>query len=158
MCNFAVIALHDEQSEPLTRRLCISMVETAAGGKLTRQQAAKTWDQTIYPLGKKMGLLTGYVKAQLGTSKRTAAGNIALQQKWHETVDALLSQVTNNARKVLRDEDLVQKLLPSLVVNLDEESLCAMGKNERVVGSKQRKKHDNQNGTSRFVAAVAVAS
>ena len=57
------------------------MVQTASGGKLSRAQAINTWDKTILPLGKRLGLLTGYVKPQEDTSKRTAAGNIALQKK-----------------------------------------------------------------------------
>ena len=76
-----VVRLHDLQSEGLTRSLIIEMVLTASGEKLTRQQASSLWDQTILPLGKKLGLLTGYVKAQTGTSKRTAAGAVELQKQ-----------------------------------------------------------------------------
>ena len=130
------------------------MVETASGGELSRKQAAKMWDQTILPFGKRRGLLTCYVKAQTGTSKRTAAGNEDLQHKWHVTIDKLFVKIRSAAKKVLCDDELVQTLLPMLIVNLDEECLNAMGKNTRVVGSKGKKKHDNQNGTSRFVTAL----
>ena len=125
------------------------MVQTASGGKLSRAQAINTWDKTILPLGKRLGLLTGYVKPQEDTSKRTAAGNIALQKKWYNTVSELLAKIRTRAMDVLKDERLVNLMMPYLLVNLDEECLHAMGKNSRVCGSKEKKKHDNQNASSR---------
>ena len=73
-----------DQSEGLGRNAIISIMVTASGDKLTRAQAARTWDKTIHPLGEKQtrfpgGLLTGYVKPQEGTRKRTAAGNARFQ-------------------------------------------------------------------------------
>lgn len=56
--------------------------------------------------------------------------------------------------EVLQDEDLVIAMMPYLIWNLDEECLHAMGKNEKVAGSKGKKKHDNQNASSRFVNDV----
>ena len=152
-CVRAVVKLHDEQSEGLPRRLIIEMVKTAGGGKLTHTQASNLWDQTILPLGKRKGLLTGYVKAQEGTSKRTAAGKIHLQRAWHELVDDLFDKVRQHAKKILVHDALVDKMMPYLICNMDEECLHALGKNEKVCGSKEKKKHDNQNGSSRFVAA-----
>ena len=151
-----VIHLHDLQSEGLTRRLCIDLVETAGAGRITRMQATYLWDQTILPFGRKLGLLTGYVKTQAGSSKRTAAGSVELQKKWHETVDQLFAEVKTTAKEVLGDDDLVEKMMPYLVCNLDEECLHALGKNARVIGAKSKKKHDNQNASSRFVAGFFV--
>ena len=146
---YAVIQLHDEKSEGLSRRLIIKMVITASGGTLTAKQAQMTWDQTIFPLGRKLGLPTGYVTTQEGTSKRTAAGSPKLQAKWYAVVTELFDKVRKRAFEVLQDPKLVDLLMPWLVVNLDEESLNAMGKNYKVVGSKNKKKHDNQNASSR---------
>ena len=155
-----VIKVHDDQSEGLGRSAIISIVVTASGGKLTREQAARTWDKTIHPLGKKLGLLTGYVKPQEGTSKRTAAGNAQLQADWHEVCTQLLLKVKTRAQEALQDEGLVHKMLPWLIANLDEECLHALGKNRRIVGSCAKKKHDNQNASSRshliFVNELAV--
>ena len=81
IASVTVIHLHDLQSEGLSRSLCIDLVETAGAGGITRTQATYMWDQTILPLGKKLGLLTGYVKTQAGSSKRTAAGSVELQKK-----------------------------------------------------------------------------
>lgn len=39
--------------------------------------------------------------------------------------------------------------MPHLMYNLDEEYLHAMGANIKIVGSKDRQKHENQNATSR---------
>ena len=89
---FPVIKSYDDECEGLSRRAIISMVRTASGGKLTRGQAARTWDRTIHPLGKALGLLTGYVKPQEGTSKRTAAGAIEHQKQWHVKVDSLFEK------------------------------------------------------------------
>ena len=101
------------------------------------------------PLGKKLGLLTGYVKPQEGTSKRTAAGSAELQRQWYDVITKLFAKVRVDALKVLQDEKLVELMMPILVNNLDEECLHAMGKNSAIVGSKDKKKHDNQNASSR---------
>ena len=144
-----MIKYHDDQSEGLSRRAIISMVVTASGGVLSRTQAARTWDQTIHNLGKKLGLLTGYVKPQQGTSKRTAAGSIKLQRDWHIVIDQLLEKIKQKAFEVLKDGRLVEAMLPYLIANLDEECLQAQAGNAKVVGSKAKKKHDNQNSSSR---------
>ena len=51
----------------------------------------------------------------------------------------------------LQDEDLVNKLLPHLFDNLDEECLQAQARNERVQGSQRLKKHNSQANSSRSV-------
>lgn len=125
------------------------MVQDAAGGKISMTTAANSWDRTIMPYGKELGLLTGYVKAQSGTSKRTQAGNADLQRKWYMTQDEVFDAVRARAMEVLQDADLVEKLMPYLINNLDEECLQASAKNELVVGSKRTNKHNNQNNSSR---------
>ena len=145
----AVVALHDEKSEGLSRRMIIQMIQKACSFKISQSQAAHTWDRTIHPYGKSIGLLTAYVKPQAGTSKRTAAGDPALQKKWYDTVTNGLAEVKRVALEVLKDTKLVRLMMPFLVANLDEESLQAMGKNYKVVGSQANKKHDNQNASSR---------
>ena len=148
---FAVIRLHDEKSEGLSRRHCIAMVKDAGGGELTSRQAENLWDNTVFRLGQQKGLLCGYVKPQDGTSKRTAAGKKALQQSWYDVVTKVFEEVRRVAMEVLQDEVLVEKLMPWLVANLDEECLQALGKNYKVAGSKGKKKHNNQNASSRCV-------
>ena len=148
MFAFVVIKIHDDRSEGLGRRAIVSLVISASGGKLSRAQAERTWDKTIHPFGKRCGLLTGYVKSQEGTSKRTAAGSAELQRDWHLVCDEMFRRVKERAAKVLQDPELVQNMLPSLNANLDEECVHAMGKNAPIVGSADKSKHDNQNSTS----------
>ena len=145
----AVVKLHDEKSEGLSRRLIVQMVVTAGGGKLTTAQAESLWDQTILPMGKRLGLLTGYVKTQEGSSKRTAAGDPKLQHRWYNTVTDVIAKVRQRAEEVLQDEKLVAAMMPELISNLDEECVQALGKNYTVCGSAGKKKHDNQHGSSR---------
>ena len=85
-CLFAVVKLHDEKSEGLSRSLIVAMVQKASGGTITKMQASHTWDRTIMPLGRELGLLTGYVCPQEGTSKRTAAGATAIQKRYYDNV------------------------------------------------------------------------
>ena len=127
------------------------MVQTASGNRLDYKQAKRTWDKTIFPLGQKLGLLTGYVLPQAGTSKRTAAGKVKLQFEWHCLVDQLLQKIKKRAKEVLKDDELVHKMMSTLIFNCDEESLNAMGKNARLAGSADKKKHDNQNASSRQI-------
>ena len=149
IAHFVVVALHDERSEGLSRGMVLQMIQKASGFTLTLSQAAHTWDRTIHPYGRKIGLLTGYVKPQEGTSKRTAAGDPALQKKWYDNVTDGLKEVERIALEVLKDPDLVTKMMPFLVANLDEESLQGQGKNYKVVGGKSVTKHDCENGSSR---------
>ena len=125
----AVVKLHDEKSEGLSRSMILEMVQKASGNKLTIAQCAHTWDRTILPYGQKLGLLTGYVKPQSGTSKRTAAGAPELQKRYYDAVTDSINEVRQVAKKVLKDDVLVEKMMPVLVFNLDEEALLAMGKN-----------------------------
>lgn len=150
VCFCAVIKYHDDQSEGLGRRSIISIVRTASGGKLTRLQSQRTWDKTIFPLGQRLGLLTGYVKPQSGTSKRTAAGAVNLQRDWHKVIDTLFEKIRARAMEVLQDARLVNLMMPTLISNLDEECVQAMGKNSAIAGSASKKKHDKQNASSRF--------
>ena len=147
--HFAVVQRHDENSEGLPRRLVVQMVQQAAGGNTTLKQATNSWDKTIHKFGRDNGLLTGYVDTQSDTSKRTQAGNFDLQRKWHLTVTEVIALVRARAKEVLQDDALVEKVMPWLIWNLDEECLHAIGKNEKVVGAKGKKKHNNQNSASR---------
>ena len=118
---------------------------------MSYKTAANVWDRTVLPFGKRNGLLTGYVKAQAGTSKRTQAGNSDLQRQWYDTVTKVMDTVRSRAMEVLKDAELVRQILPYLINNLDEECLHSIAKNEKVAGSKRTKKHNNQNNSSRSV-------
>ena len=154
VCLFTVVQRHDENSEGLPRRLCVKMVKRVAGN-ISLKTAGNTWDRTIKPYGIKQGLITNYVKAQAGTSKRTTAGNVELQTRWQGTVDDVFRRVYERAMEVLKDKELVLKLMVFLINNLDEECLHAIGQNERIVGSKRNKKHNNQNHSSRYAYSQA---
>ena len=146
--QIAVIKRHDDQAEGLTRAEIIDVVRAASGWTLTKTQATNTWDDTIHQFGKDAGLLTGYVKPQQGTSKRTAAGSIKLQKRWHMTIDALYKQLLDHNTKLV-GIDKAQKLMAHCCFNLDEECVMATGKNIKIVGSQDKKKHDNEKGSSR---------
>ena len=126
----------------------IDVVRSASGWRLSKNQATYTWDDTIHPYGKKLGLLTGYVKPQTGTSKRTAAGSPELQKKWHIMITTTYEDImAHNTALVGRDK--ARQLMAHLIFNMDEECLLATGKNIRIVGSADKKKHDNERGSSR---------
>ena len=110
--HFVVVQRHDENSEGLPRRLVCKMVQQAAGDRTTLTQATNSWDKTIHKFGRDEGLLTGYVAAQAGTSKRTQAGNEDLQRKWHLTVTEVIELVRARAKEILKDDALVEKVMP----------------------------------------------
>ena len=133
------------------------MVQEAADGEISYTQAANTWDKTIHQRGLDNGVLTGYLKTQEGTSKRTAAGNSALQLEWFNTVTDVTQRVRQRAMEVLDGNvALVDALMPYLLINTDEENLSGTGKNERTVGSKRQKKHNNQNKSSRCQQIITL--
>ena len=149
-CVSTVVKFHDDRSEGLTRQTVCALVRQASGNSLTREQSQRTWDKTIQPLGYKLGLLTkGYVRPQDGTSKRTAAGSEKLQRSWHLLSEEMITKVRDAAMEILQDEELVEKMMPFLIWNMDEENVNAMGKNVAVKGSATKRKHDNQNASSR---------
>ena len=78
---------------------------------------------------KKLDLLTDYVKPQTDSSKRTVAEAPELQKKYYDEQEAALKEVRKVVTEELKDPDLVHKMMPVLVNNLDEEALQAMGKN-----------------------------
>ena len=88
------------------------------------------------------------MKPQTGTSKRTAAGSVELQTKWHIAVTSAYDRVTKENMELVGVEN-AKALLKHCVFNLDEECLMATGKNIKIVGSKEKKKHDNEKGSSR---------
>ena len=143
-----MIKRHDDQSEGLTRAEIIDVVRAASGWTLTKAQATYTWDDTIHQFGKDAGLLCGYVKPQQGTSKRTAAGSIKSQKRWHILIDSLYKRVLEHNTRLV-GPDKAQKLMAHLIFNLDEECVMATGKNIKIVGSSDKKKHDNEKGSSR---------
>ena len=147
-----VIKFHDDQAEGLCRRDIVKMIQTASVKDITYDHAARCWDRTVHQYGREAGLLTGYVKPQAGSSKRTAAGSVDLQTDYYGLVTKTIRKIRQRAMEVLQDKTLVDLIIEWLVANLDEECLHALGKNTAVVGSKDKKKHDNQNASSRFVA------
>ena len=52
------------------------------------------------------------------------------------------------------DKALTHKMMTALVDNFDEEHLLAMAPNVKVAGSATKKKHDNENASSRFGMAT----
>ncbi len=146
--HITVIKRHDDQSEGLTRAEIIDVVRAASGWSLTKLQATYTWDDTIHQFGKDLGLLCGYVKPQQGTSKRTAAGSVKSQRRWHILIETLFKRVMDH-NTTLVGVDKARKLMAHLIFNLDEECVMVTGKNIRIVGSCDKKKHDNEKGSSR---------
>lgn len=95
------------------------------------------------------GYLTdGYVKPQSGTSKRTAAGAVDKQKRWHTLVSQGLQEVLEHNTQVVGAEK-AKAMQPYTVMNTDEANIMATGSNWKIVGSRDRKKHDNQNNSSR---------
>ena len=94
------------------------------------------------------GLLKGLVTPQNSTAKRTAAGAPELQRSWHDNVTEAYSNILQYNTKIVGGT-IAHKLMVHTIFNLDEECLQATGKTIKVVGSADRKKHENQNGTSR---------
>ena len=115
---------------------------------MTREQTTHTWDDTIHGFGKKHKLLCGYVKPQTDTSKRTAAGCPKLQNRWYITIDTLFHRIMEHNTKLV-GQHKAKKLMPHCVFNLDEECVMATGKNIKIAGSFDKKKHDNEKGSSR---------
>ena len=78
------------------------------------------------------------------------AGAPELQKRYYDAVTDSINEVRQVAKKVLKDDVLVEKMMPVLIFNLDEEALLATGKNYAVAGSQDRRKHENQINSSRF--------
>ena len=144
----AVAAL-DEANDPANHKRIIDMVVNMTGGdphnKEYRLKATRVWHKTIWPRGRKMGLLTGTVRAQAGTEGRTAAAAESLQRHWHETVDDAFERL----KQLNQHIDNFDELMPHFIFNLDEECVMASGYTNKVVGSTAKKKHDDNSGTSR---------
>jgi hypothetical protein len=114
---------------------------------LTRTQLGNAWRNTIRPHHKKE--LTGIVTAQATTTKRSAI-TVTQQWRWHETVDKTYSDLRRRNTGVCpKTGKSFGELMPHFILGGDETCLLASDGVVRVIGDKDKKKHEKNNNDSR---------
>lgn len=102
----------------------------------------------LYECRKRIGLLTNLVAPQSSSSKRTAAGSVENQTRWHKLISTTYADTEKKNAEIIGPV-LAKSMMVFLVYNLDEECLCAQGGKIRVIGSASRTKHETENASSR---------
>ena len=104
--------------------------------KLTRKQSVNVFSRIRK---KNKNVLTGDVKAQQSTSKRSEV-TVTAQNFWHETVESVRMELRKRNTGVDDDGKTFADVENDFFTFLDETSLQASGKEIRIVGDKGKKK------------------
>ena len=113
--------------------------------KLTRKQSVNVFAR-IRKQNK--DVLTGGVKAQQSTSKRSEV-TVTTQKFWDETVEATRTELRRRNTGMDADGKTFADLEDHFFTFLDETSLQASGKEIRIIGDKEKKKHETATADSR---------
>ena len=113
--------------------------------KLTRKQATNGF---AYIRKQNKDVLTGDVLAQQSTSKRSEV-TVSAQQYWHETVESVRTELRKRNTGLDADDKTFADLEDHFFAFLDETSLQASSGKLRIVGDKEKAKHEKTTGDSR---------
>ena len=111
----------------------------------------KAFDRTIRPHHKEE--LTGIVKANPTTVKRTAI-TVPQQYRWHMAVDQALAFMRENNTGLTPDGKTFGEVIDHFLLGGDETCFLASAADVKIIGDKEKPKHDLPTGTSRTSTTV----
>ena len=137
----------DRGNDGMSQKQVVDTLQELIPG-LTRSQADNTFRRTIRPAHKKE--LTGIVKAQATTTKRTAI-TVRQQHRWHLLVnDAVARLNERNTGRCNVTGKPFSEVAHYFLVGGDETCLLASDGEVRIIGDKQKKKHEKRKEDSRM--------
>ena len=145
-----VMRRHDRGNDGLDRRDCIDLLhEMKPGSK--RKHIMDAFDRTVRPRHKEV--LTGIIKANATTSKRTAI-TVPQQFRWHSTIDHSLAFLREKNIGVTPDGKSFGEVIDHFVLGGDETCFLASAGSVGIIGDKKKPKHDLPTGQDRTSATV----
>lgn len=137
----------DRGNDGMSQKQVVDTLQELIPG-LTRSQADNTFRRTIRPAHKDE--LTGIVKAQATTTKRTAI-TVRQQHRWHLLMDDAIARLhERNTGHCLVTGKPFSEVAHYFLVGGDETCLLASDGEVRIIGDKQKKKHEKRKDDSRM--------
>ena len=150
--NFLVDVLRrkDRANAGMSRAEAIDMLQDLHPAK-TRKSLARAFDRNIRPDHKHE--LTGVVKAQASTEKRSAI-TMEQQYRWHSAVDAAYAMMRERNTGLTPDGRSFGEVMPYFVVGGDETCFLASSGEVKIIGDKEKPKHEVNTAGSRTSITV----
>ena len=145
-----VVRRHDRGNDGLSKRECVDILHDLKPGA-KRASVSKAFDRTIRPHNSEA--LTGIVKANPTTVKRTAI-TVGQQFRWHTAVDQALTFLREQNTGLTPDGKTFGEVIDHFVFGGDETCFLASGADVKIIGDKQKPKHDLPTGNSRTSATI----
>ena len=145
-----VMRRKDRGDDGMSRLEAIDMLQDLAP-HLSHDQAVKYFDMHIRPAHKE--LLTGVVKAEATTSKRSCI-TVEQQYRWHKAVDRAYEILRERNTGLTPDGKTFGEVAHHFVAGGDETCLLASGGDVKIIGDKEKKKHQVQSANSRTSITV----
>ena len=145
-----VVRRHDRGNDGLNKRECIDILHDLMPAA-KRAAVGQTFDRVIRPNHKEE--LTGIVKANTTTVKRTAI-TVAQQYRWHEAVDQALAFLRTKNTGLTPDGKTFGEVIDHFVFGGDETCFLASAGDVKIIGDKEKPKHDLPTGSSRTSATI----
>ena len=145
-----VVRRHDRGNDGLDKRQCIDVMQDMKP-EFKRSALLHTFDRVIRPSHR--GELTGIVKANPTTVKRTAI-TVAQQYRWHMCVDQGLAFLRKENTGLTPNGKTFGEVIDHFVMGGDETCFLASAADVKIIGDKEKPKHDLPTGSSRTSATI----
>jgi hypothetical protein len=140
-----VLRRRDRANDGMNRQAGIDMVQDLKP-ELRRDQAARAFDKVRKD---NKEALTGIVKAQASTTKRSAI-TVSQQWRWHYTIEGAFDLLRKLNTGVTPDGKTFGEVMPHFVIGGDETGLQASKGDVSIIGDKAKPKHELCTSDSRL--------
>jgi hypothetical protein len=145
-----MIRRKDRANDGMTKRAIIDMLQDLHPG-LKRIALVKAFDRNIRRDNK--DLLTGIIKAQASTEKRSAI-TVPQQYRWHSCIDAAFRFLRNKNVGLTPDGKTFGEVMPHFLLGGDETCFLASNGEVKIIGDKKKAKHEVTTAGSRTSITV----
>lgn len=145
-----VLRRRDRGNEGMNNREAVELVHDLKP-ELKLEQVADVLRKTIRPTNKKV--LTSIVKAQASTSNRSQI-TVPQQYRWHMTVESALDFCRKHNTGLTPDGKTFEEVSDAFFCGGDETCFLASAGDVKIIGDKQKKKHEVHTANSRVSTTV----
>lgn len=145
-----VMRRRDRGNDGMNRREAVAMLQDLKPD-LSRQQLSDTFRNTVRR--NHSSELTNIVKAQASTTKRGQI-TVAQQFRWHQAVDSAFRQLREWNTGALSDGRTFAEVMAHFVAGGDETCFLASAGDVKIIGDKQKKKHELASANSRVSTTI----
>ena len=140
-----VLRRRDRGNDAMTKKGIVDMIQDIVPG-LQRRAAQQAFDRNVRE--KHSDVLTGIVKAQASTCKRSAI-TVPQQYRWHKMVDEAYDLLRQKNHGLTSDGKTFGEVMHHFCLGGDETGLQASDGNVSIIGDKLKAKHELPTADSR---------